>query len=101
MCGCQEIMNLICTYRGRFKLKRQEFWVDISFFECNKMFVLYCVVFLKKNNFMLRTLASRWNKERLDVYEVKIEESEKSQQPQNWLLAFFTLFSPHKHLIFP
>ena len=30
---------------------------------------------------MLRTLASRWNKERLDVYEVKIEESEKSQQP--------------------
>ena len=48
---------------------------------------------------MLRTLASRWNKERLDVYEVKLEESEKSQEPQNWLLAFFTpLFSPHKHL---
>ena len=28
--------------------------------------------------YMLRTLASGWNKERLDVFEAKIEESEKA-----------------------
>ena len=27
---------------------------------------------------MLRTLASRWNKERLDIFEAEIEESEKA-----------------------
>ena len=51
---------------------------------------------------MLKTLASRWNKERLDVYEVKIEESEKKPAAAELAAGFFhSLFTPHKHLIFP
>ena len=36
----------------------------------------------KLHTFMLRTLASRWNKEGLDVFETKTEESEKAGNSQ-------------------
>ena len=34
-------MKLICMYRGTFKLKRQDFWIESSFFDSNKMFEIF------------------------------------------------------------